>query len=108
MSIPRAMRIIAEEGRGVVLLFREPHPKLDFGEEDDGPKIVKRTGLGAQMMATLGLTELILLTDSPRTRYLGLDAYGLSITGTRPIHDERLIPWPSSHIPCRAPVSTDR
>ncbi|MDQ2093244.1 3,4-dihydroxy-2-butanone-4-phosphate synthase [Rhodalgimonas zhirmunskyi] len=84
-ELPTAMRIIAEEGRGAVLLFREPHPKLDRGEEDEGPKIVKRTGLGSQIMATLGMSELILLTDSPRTKYVGIDAYGLSIAGTRPI-----------------------
>ena len=35
-------------------------------------------------MATMGIHELILLTDNPNTRYLGLDAYGISITGTRP------------------------
>ena len=64
-TIPRAMEMIAAEGRGAVLLFREPHPRLDFGEEDQAPKIVKRTGLGSQIMATLGLSELILLTDSP-------------------------------------------
>lgn len=87
-TIPLAMDIIAKEGRGAVLLFREPHPRLDFGDEDDAPKIVKRTGLGSQIMATLGLSELILLTDSPSTRYLGIDAYGLSITGTRPIHQK--------------------
>ena len=38
-----------------------------------------------QMLAKLGLTQLILLTDSPLTTYVGLDAYGLEITGTRPI-----------------------
>lgn len=86
-ELPRAMKLIADEGRGAVLLFREPHPRLDFGEGDQGPKIVKRTGLGSQIMATLGLSELVLLTDSPSTRYLGIDAYGLSITGTRPIHE---------------------
>ena len=85
-ELPLAMNIIADEGRGAVLLFREPHPRLDFGEEDQTPKIVKRTGLGSQMMATLGLKDLILLTDSPSTRYLGIDAFGLSIVGTRPIH----------------------
>ncbi|PIE12913.1 MAG: 3,4-dihydroxy-2-butanone-4-phosphate synthase [Rhodobacterales bacterium] len=86
-ELPRAMQAVAEEGRGAVLLFREPHPRLDFGDEEDTPKTIKRTGLGSQIMATLGLTELILLTDSPATRYLGLDAYGLSIVGTRPIHN---------------------
>ena len=85
-AAPLAMKIIAQEGRGALLLFREPHPKLDFGDEDKAPKIVKRTGLGSQIMSTLGLRELILLTDSPRTRYLGIEAFGLSIAGTRPIH----------------------
>jgi 3,4-dihydroxy 2-butanone 4-phosphate synthase/GTP cyclohydrolase II len=85
-ELPKAMQIIAEEGRGAVLLFREPHPKLRLEEdEEDGPRIVKRTGVGAQIMSTMGLRELILLTDSPQTRYLGLDAYNISIVGTRPI-----------------------
>ncbi|WP_298913262.1 3,4-dihydroxy-2-butanone-4-phosphate synthase [uncultured Roseobacter sp.] len=88
-ELPRAMEIIAEEGRGAVLLFREPHPKLRLdGDEDDGPRTIKRTGVGAQIMSSLGLRDLILLTDSPQTKYLGLDAYNLSIVGTRPITKE--------------------
>ncbi|WP_300017316.1 3,4-dihydroxy-2-butanone-4-phosphate synthase [uncultured Roseobacter sp.] len=88
-ELPRAMEIIAEEGRGAVLLFREPHPKLRLdGDEDDGPRTIKRTGVGAQIMSTLGLSELILLTDSPQTKYLGLEAYNLTIVGTRPITKE--------------------
>lgn len=88
-ELPSAMEIIAEEGRGAVLLFREPHPKLRLdGDEDDGPRTIKRTGVGAQIMSTLGLSELILLTDSPQTKYLGLEAYNLTIVGTRPITKE--------------------
>lgn len=88
-ELPRAMEIIAEEGRGAVLLFREPHPKLRLdGDEDDGPRTIKRTGVGAQIMSSLGLRDLILLTDSPQTKYLGLEAYNLSIVGTRPITTE--------------------
>ena len=45
----RAMEIIAEEGRGVVCLFREPQPKL-HREEEEGPRTVKHTGLGAQIL----------------------------------------------------------
>jgi 3,4-dihydroxy 2-butanone 4-phosphate synthase/GTP cyclohydrolase II len=86
-ELPRAMEIIAEEGRGVVCLLREPRKAL-FTDEDDGPRIVKNTGLGAQMLSNLGLGRLILLTDSPRTTYMGLDAYGLEIVGTRPILGE--------------------
>ena len=88
-ELPRAMQIIADEGRGAVLLFRDPDPRLRFeNEEDDRPRTVKRTGLGSQIMASLGLHQLILLTDNPDTRYLGLDAYDLSIVGTRPITQE--------------------
>ena len=83
-TLGRAMEIIAREGRGVVCLFREPHPKLQRAEEA-GPRTIKHTGLGAQILSKLGLHELVLLTDSPATRYVGLDAYGLSITATRPI-----------------------
>ena len=35
--------------------------------------------------AGYGVQELVLLTDSPKTTYLGLDAYGLTIVGTKPI-----------------------
>lgn len=84
-KLPRAMRTIAAEGRGAVFLFRQVTQKLTRSDEDEGPRIVKNTGLGAQIMSTMGLSELILLTDSPDTRYLGLDAYGISIVGTRPI-----------------------
>ncbi len=83
-ELPRAMELIADEGRGIVCLFREPRHSL-YAPDDEGPRTVKRTGLGAQILAKLGVSELELLTDSPETTYLGLDAYDISITGTRPI-----------------------
>ncbi|GHF63737.1 3,4-dihydroxy-2-butanone-4-phosphate synthase [Seohaeicola zhoushanensis] len=86
-QLPRAMEIIAEKGRGVVCLFRQPRNSL-YASEDDGPRTIKQTGLGAQILSSLGLKELILMTDSPRVRYLGLEAYGLSIVGTHPILTE--------------------
>ncbi len=86
-ELPAAMEKIAAEGRGAVCLFREPRHSL-YADDDEGPRIVKRTGLGAQILSNLGCKELILLTDSPQTRYLGLDAHGLSIVGTRPILTE--------------------
>ncbi|MBE1282592.1 MAG: 3,4-dihydroxy-2-butanone-4-phosphate synthase [Rhodobacteraceae bacterium] len=83
-ELPTAMRKIGEEGRGVVCLFREPRHSL-YAHEDEGPRTIKQTGLGAQILSKLGLQKLELLTDSPQTTYLGLDAYGLEIVGTRPI-----------------------
>ncbi len=86
-QLPRAMEKIAAEGRGVVCLFRQPRNAL-YASEEEGPRTIKQTGLGAQILNKLGLHELILLTDSPSTKYVGLDAFGLSITGTRPILKE--------------------
>ncbi|AVO39134.1 3,4-dihydroxy-2-butanone-4-phosphate synthase [Pukyongiella litopenaei] len=86
-ELPRAMEMIAREGRGVVCLFRQPRKAL-YADEDEGPRTIKQTGLGAQILSKLGLHELILLTESPQTRYLGLDAFGLTIAGTRPIFAE--------------------
>ena len=85
-QLARAMRIIAREGRGAVCLFRDPTARIAT-QDDEGPRIVKQTGLGAQILSTMGLKQLILLTDSPLTRYLGLDAYDLHIVGTRPISE---------------------
>jgi 3,4-dihydroxy 2-butanone 4-phosphate synthase / GTP cyclohydrolase II len=86
-ELPRAMEIIGAEGRGVVCLFRQPNNTL-YASEEEGPRTIKQTGLGAQILSKLGLSDLILLTDSPDTRYLGLDAFDLTIAGTRPIMTE--------------------
>jgi len=83
-----AMQKIAQEGRGIVCLFRQPRREVFAKDEDEGPKTIKQIGLGAQMLSKMGVAELILLTDSPATRYVGLDAFGLTITGTRPIQGD--------------------
>ena len=83
-ELSTAMEIIAQEGRGAVCLFREPKPTL-YSPETEEPEIVKHTGLGAQMLSSLGASKLILLSNAPRKKYLGLDFYGLEIVGTRPI-----------------------
>jgi 3,4-dihydroxy 2-butanone 4-phosphate synthase / GTP cyclohydrolase II len=83
-ELQAAMRKVAAEGRGAVCLFRQPRHSL-YAHDDDGPRTIKHTGLGAQILSKLGVERLILLTDSPQTVYLGLDAFGLSIVGTRPI-----------------------
>ena len=86
-ELPRAMEKIAQEGRGVVCLFRQPRNSL-YATGDEGPRTIKQTGLGAQILSKMGIQELVLLTDSPETVYLGLDAFGLSIVGTRSILKE--------------------
>ncbi|MBB04501.1 3,4-dihydroxy-2-butanone-4-phosphate synthase [Pseudooceanicola sp.] len=79
-----AMAAIAQEGRGVVVLLRDVHTKLAMGAEVS-PHKLRQYGLGAQILSSLGLSKLVLLTNSPRPNIVGLDAYGLEITATRRI-----------------------
>jgi 3,4-dihydroxy 2-butanone 4-phosphate synthase/GTP cyclohydrolase II len=81
-SLPGAMRLIASEGRGVIVLLRDTTMKMvEPGEHS--PQTLRHYGLGAQILSALGLTQITLVTNSPRPRFVGLEAYGLSIAGTR-------------------------
>ncbi|MFC3169837.1 3,4-dihydroxy-2-butanone-4-phosphate synthase [Paracoccus fontiphilus] len=86
-TLGQAMRIIADEGRGVVVLFRDIAPRLPRQDEVSS-HVLRQYGLGAQILSSLGLSELVLLTNSAPVRVIGLDAYGLSIHSTRPIPKE--------------------
>ncbi|PWK60936.1 3,4-dihydroxy-2-butanone-4-phosphate synthase [Roseicyclus mahoneyensis] len=81
-----AMRLIADEGRGVLVLLRDLTMKLAVGDEVS-PQTLRQYGLGAQILSSLGVSDMILLTNSPKPRVVGLEAYGLSITGTRKISE---------------------
>lgn len=87
-QVPNAMNLIAKEGRGVVVLLRDMAPNLisaRLDEDTDAPKQLRQYGIGAQILASLGVTEMILLSNSPTPSVVGLDAYGLSIVGSRKI-----------------------
>ena len=79
-----AMRIVAEEGRGVLVLLRDTSMKVD-ANDDVSPNTLRQYGLGAQILSSLGLSKLELLTNSPMPKVVGLDAYGLEIVATRKI-----------------------
>jgi len=81
-----AMKLIAEEGRGVLVLLRDTTMKLQT-EDAASPQTLRQYGLGAQILSTLGLSELILLTNSPQPKVVGLEAYGLEIVGTQKISE---------------------
>ena len=89
--LQRSMEIIGEMGRGVVVLIREPMPtslsdrvkaKLGEGEKPSGQ--LRDYGVGAQILTDLGITEMILLTNSTKT-VVGLEGHGLSIVGRQAI-----------------------
>ncbi|ETX30069.1 3,4-dihydroxy-2-butanone-4-phosphate synthase [Roseivivax isoporae] len=80
------MEAVSKEGRGVVVLLRDTAMKLDV-PDTVSPKTLRQYGLGAQILSSLGLSKLVLLTNSPTPRVVGLDAYGLEIVGTRQISE---------------------
>ncbi|MFZ9133367.1 MAG: GTP cyclohydrolase II, partial [Gemmobacter sp.] len=83
-DLAAAMRAIAAEGRGIVVLLRDTTMKMvEPGEAS--PQTLRQYGLGAQILAALGLSRIELLTNSGAPRVVGLEAYGLAIAGTRPI-----------------------
>lgn len=81
-----AMKLIADEGRGVLVLLRDTTMKLAT-EDNVSPQTLRQYGLGAQILSSLNLGELILLTNSPQPKIVGLEAYGLEIVGTRRISE---------------------
>jgi 3,4-dihydroxy 2-butanone 4-phosphate synthase/GTP cyclohydrolase II len=79
-----AMRVIAAEGRGAVVLLRDTSMKM-VEEGEASPQTLRQYGLGAQILSALGLTEITLVTNSAAPKVVGLEAYGLTIVGTRRI-----------------------
>jgi 3,4-dihydroxy 2-butanone 4-phosphate synthase / GTP cyclohydrolase II len=87
-DIQAAMRMVAEEGRGVVVLLREGTPtslsSRLAAEGEKPPQTIRDYGVGAQILLDLGVKNMILLTNSPKT-VVGLEGYGLSILGHKSI-----------------------
>ncbi|MSO72182.1 MAG: 3,4-dihydroxy-2-butanone-4-phosphate synthase [Rhodospirillaceae bacterium] len=85
-----AMRMVADYGRGVLVLFRESVPGR-LGErirakargEEQTSRLVDY-GLGAQILVDLGVKNMILLTNTSKI-IVGLEGYGLHIAEQRPI-----------------------
>lgn len=90
-DLQAAMSRIGAEGRGVVVLLREPQPTslssrvkaMLQGGDDDGPEL-RDYGVGAQILGDLGVREMVLLTNRNKT-IVGLDGYGLHVVGRQPI-----------------------
>lgn len=86
-----ALTKIDSEGRGVVVIIRNtsPTPFTDLMKPettgDPMPTRLLDYGVGAQIVADLGLHEIELLSDTPRT-VVALEGYDLKIVGQRPIN----------------------
>ncbi len=92
--LSRSMELIAEEGAGVIVVINRPMKdsvsrfiKLRAeGKVAGAPEIeeLRDYGVGAQILAELGVQDMVLLTNTHHT-LVGLDGYGLSIVGERKI-----------------------
>ncbi|MHB8085029.1 MAG: bifunctional 3,4-dihydroxy-2-butanone-4-phosphate synthase/GTP cyclohydrolase II [Dehalococcoidia bacterium] len=109
-QVHMAMKKIAQEGRGVFLYMRQEgrgiglHNKLKAYElQDQGLDTVEANialgfdadlrdyGIGAQILADLGLHDIRLLTNNPK-KIIGLESYGLKV-----IESIRLIAVPTKY-----------
>ncbi|MFA4889461.1 MAG: bifunctional 3,4-dihydroxy-2-butanone-4-phosphate synthase/GTP cyclohydrolase II [Candidatus Omnitrophota bacterium] len=97
-QLEKAMRIIAREGKGIVLYMNQEGRGIGLVEkikayslQDKGLDTVQANealghkadlrdyGIGAQILADLGLKNIRLLTNNPR-KIIGLEGYGLIIS----------------------------
>jgi 3,4-dihydroxy 2-butanone 4-phosphate synthase / GTP cyclohydrolase II len=92
-ELHRAMRMIGAEGRGVIVVLREFNPtslsdrlraRIEAHEESGAQ--LRDYGVGAQILLDLGVKEMILVSNTRRA-IIGLEGYGLTVVGQRPIID---------------------
>ncbi len=83
-----AMRLIAAEGRGALVLLRDTQMRV-AQDATVSPQTLRQYGLGAQILSSLGISRLILMTNSATPKVVGLEGYGLSIEGTRRIPSQK-------------------
>ncbi|WP_188259333.1 3,4-dihydroxy-2-butanone-4-phosphate synthase [Azospirillum tabaci] len=95
-ELQASMEMIAREGRGVIVLLREPmansltesvKARLE-GHENPTPAL-RDYGVGAQILLDLGVRDMVLLSNRKKS-IIGLEGYGLTVLGHRPIplHDQ--------------------
>ena len=91
--LPGALRMIEQQGSGVVVALHAASPgslsrsaDRRIGKEVEEGEALRSYGVGAQILAALGIHDMILLSNT-RHAPVGLSGYGLAIV------EERCIGW---------------
>ena len=79
-----SMMKIAKAGNGVIVLLRDMDMGVNLSSSSNS--ILKKYGIGAQILLALGVSKIKLLTNSPFPKVVGLDGYGLKIISTENIN----------------------
>ncbi len=95
-ELEASMRMIADAGRGIVVLIRDHEPTMFSrivlerqGQSLDKPIAdLRQYGIGAQTLLDLGVRKLILLSNSHRG-IVGLEGYGITLVEQRSIPTSR-------------------
>ncbi|NJN37076.1 MAG: 3,4-dihydroxy-2-butanone-4-phosphate synthase [Nitrospiraceae bacterium] len=92
--LSKSMEMIADESRGVLVLINKPMKGIvsrfmqlrAAGKSAGDPQVeeLRDYGVGAQILAELGVQDMILLSNTHHS-LVGLEGYGLSIVGERAI-----------------------
>jgi 3,4-dihydroxy 2-butanone 4-phosphate synthase / GTP cyclohydrolase II len=87
-ELRRALEMIAREGAGVLIYLtgegREAAAAKGSPRQSDGTVELRGYGVGAQIVADLGISRLRILTNTPKTIH-GLEGFGLEVVSQEPI-----------------------
>ena len=94
-DLQKSMEIIGKEGRGVIVIIRERSRNYlsrqlgagedsEPGDEPGRPRASRDYGVGAQILLDLGIKDMVLLSNTPKT-IVAIEGYGLTVIDRRPI-----------------------